>query len=109
MKSYISVIKSMLRDIKVEIKNDKILLASLTRACKIMKDRVWTKLPIPEYTLQVILSGLNHIFMNPPQPYLLKLYKALFVTAYYGLFCIEELTCSPHVVKANDVHIGMNK
>ena len=37
------------------------------------------------------------------------LYHALFSTAYYGLFGVGELTCSPHVVKAADMHIGINK
>ena len=30
-------------------------------------------------------------------------------TAYYGLFCIGEITFSDHVVRARNVHIGLNK
>ena len=37
------------------------------------------------------------------------MYKALFCLAYYGLFRVRELTKSPHVVKAKNVHIAKNK
>ena len=50
---------------------------------------------------------MNKLFAN--QPYLLALYKAMYVTAYYGLFRVGELTLSEHVVKAVDVHQGKNK
>ena len=51
---------------------------------------------------------MGNIF-EPPQPYLTILYRAIFATAYFGLFRIGELTLSPHVVKAVDVHLGVNK
>ena len=43
------------------------------------------------------------------QPYLIALFLAMFSTAYFGLFRVGELTKSEHVVKALDVHIGVNK
>ena len=43
------------------------------------------------------------------QPYLLALYRAILVTTYYGMFRIGEMTTSKHIVKACDVHIGINK
>ena len=54
---------------------------------------------------------INHVhqLFDSPQPYLVRLYKALFMTAYFGLFRIGELTDSPYVLKAKDVHVGKNK
>ena len=43
------------------------------------------------------------------QPYLLKLFTAILVTMYFGLFRIGEVTESDHVVKAKDVQVGTNK
>ena len=51
----------------------------------------------------------NQFFADKGQMYLKKLYMAIFAPAYYGLFCIGELTDSPHVVKTCDVHIALNK
>ena len=47
--------------------------------------------------------------MFPDQPYLTLLYRALFSTAYFGLFRIGELTKGMHPVLAKDVHIADNK
>ena len=41
--------------------------------------------------------------------YLIKMYHALFVTTYFGLFRIGEVTTSDHVILAKDVHMGKNK
>ena len=65
------------------------------------------RIPIRKHLIKLILSALNVILDQ--QPYLRVLYKALIVTAYFGLFHIGELTHSDHVVKASDVHIGINK
>ena len=43
------------------------------------------------------------------QPYLGHLYKALFSTAYFGLFQVGELTTGSHPVMVKDVHVGRNK
>ena len=43
------------------------------------------------------------------QLYLATLYSALFITTYYGLFRIGEVTQGPHTILANNVHIGTNK
>ena len=77
------------------------------KACHLRNDRAWNKLPIRNSVLQLILMSLNTILDD--QPYLLTLYRALFTTAYFGLFRIGELSCSDHAVKACDVHIGKNK
>ena len=52
---------------------------------------------------------LKYIERNFDQLYLQKLYRAIFATAYYGMFRIGEITLSPHVIKAINVHIAQNK
>ena len=42
------------------------------------------------------------------QWYMENMYKAFFALGYYGLLRVE-LTHSQHVIKARDVHLGMNK
>ena len=108
IRSYISAIKAVLQEDGEQISENRFLLNSLTRACRLKNDRVRTRLPIKRSLLNLIISNVDNIF-NSPQPYLTCLYKALFMTAYYGLFRVGELTSSPHVLKAKDVHIGRNK
>ena len=73
--------------------------------------RVQTKFPVTKNVLKVMLSTMDQMAFFSTQPYLQFLYKALFVTAYFGLFRICELTLTPshHMVRAADVHIGKNK
>ena len=49
--------------------------------------------------------------MDHQQPYLEKLYQAMFSTAYFGLFRICEITVTPanHTIAVTDVHVGKNK
>ena len=55
----------------------------------------------------MILFEFGCIF--PTQPYLLTLYRALFIIAYYGLFRIGELVKGDHTVLACNVHTALNK
>ena len=55
----------------------------------------------------MMLFELCRIFHS--QYYLETLYKTIFITAYYGLFRIGEITEGPHCVKAKDVNIACNK
>ena len=87
--------------------DSKVLLSSLTRACKIVNDRVKTRLPIQCGLLELILFEIDRIHQN--QPYLACLFKTLLAISYYGLMRAGEVTASPHVVKAKDVHMGLNK
>ena len=50
-----------------------------------------------------------HLSKHPQCSWAIILYRAIFLTAYYGLFRIGELTDSAHAVKAEDVHVGVNK
>ena len=107
IRSYISAIKSVLRDLDIELNENKFLLNSLTKACKLVNDRVRHRFPIQKGLLNLLLKELEIIFGN--QPYLEGLYKAIFSTMYFGLFRIGELVEGNHAVKAKDVHIGKNK
>ena len=107
IKSYISAVKAVLSTGHIKLKEDRALFNSLTRACRLRYDWVSTKLPIKKPLVKQILNVTDIIFDQ--QLYLKMLYKSLFVTAYYGLFCIGELTYSEHIVKATDVQVGVNK
>ena len=37
------------------------------------------------------------------------MYKALFLLGYYGLMRVGELTASPHVARAANVNVALNK
>ena len=109
VKSYISAIKSVLQDNFIEINEDAYLLNSLTRACRIHYDQINICRPIQKEVLNILLKAIEFHFMEANQMYLLKLYMALFAASYYGLFRIGEVTDSKHMVKANNVHIWINK
>ena len=72
-----------------------------------MNDQVKTRLPIQCGLLELILFEIERVYSQ--QPYLDILFKTLFVIAYYGLMRPGEVTKSQHVVKAKDVHVGLNK
>ena len=107
VKSYISAIRSVLQDVKVELHEDRMLMTSLTKACRLRNDGISIRLPIQKSLLCIILKQLRKIYAT--QPYLRDLYSALFSTAYFGLFRVGELTKGEHPVLARDIHIGRNK
>ena len=86
---------------------NKVLLDSITRACKLKNDVISTRLPISEKLLELILMEINRIYKK--QIFLETMYKALLAIGFYGLFRIGELTQSPHVMKACNVHLANNK
>ena len=109
VKSYVSVLRAILKIDNIKLSPDSVLLTALTRACRKWNDKIRIILPIRKSVLLVLLITLDKVFDDNPQPYLVSLYKAMFSTAYFGLFRIGEITQSPHVVKAKDVHIATNK
>ena len=109
IKSYVSAIKKTLVDDGYEWQDNKVLLGSLTRACKLVNDRVKTRLPIQCGLLELLLFEVQKVFAARSQGYLEVLYKALFALGYYGLMRVGELTYSPHVIKAKDVHMATNR
>ena len=107
IKSYVSAIKSVLKDDGYQWDDNKLLLGALTKACKLVNDRVRTQLPITQGLLELILFELERVLDG--QSYLIILYRAMFALGYYGLFRVGELAWSDHVMKAKDVHVGKNK
>ena len=109
IRSYISAIKAVLRNVNVKLNPDNYLLNSLTRACKLKNDRVQTRLPICKGMLWSLLHRTQQYFNDKGQCYLAALYLALFSTTYYGLFRVGEVTQGSHPIRVDGVHIGKNK
>ena len=61
--------------------------------------------------LEVLLFELERMFRSAAnnQPYLEKLYKAMFLLGFYGLLRVGEIAKGDHVLKAKDIHIAQNK
>ena len=109
MKTYVSAIKKVLTDDGYIWNDKRILLTSLTKACKLINDRVLIRLPINCNLLELILYEVQRFFSKENQYYLEVLYKAVFALAYYGLMRVGEVTASEHVLRAQNVHIATNK
>ena len=109
VKSYISAIKTVLKDNNIILNEDQYLITSLTKACRLVNDQVKTRLPVQKLMLEVMIRHLIDYYDNKGQTYLRILYTAIFCTMYYGLFRIGELTQGDHPVLARDVHIAKNK
>ena len=107
IKSYISAIKAVLRCDRITMNENRYLLNALTKSCKLTNDKVRIRLPIQKGILRILIKYLKRIFAT--QPYLSKLYQAMFLTAYFGLFRVSELATGQHAVKAIDVRLGKNK
>ena len=108
LRSYVSAIKAILRADGYELHLEAVVLNTLTQGCKLVNDKVQTRLPIQVGLLDLILFEVGRKYAGN-QPYLMILYQALFAIAYYGLFCIGELALSQHSIKGKDVHVAMNK
>ena len=108
IKSYISVIKVVLRDVNIKLQEDQILLALLTRACRLHNDTISAHLLIRKGLVKLIVDAISFVFQGM-QPYLCCMYRALILVTYYGLFRIGEVMQSVHVIRAQDVHVGSNK
>ena len=107
IKSYVSAIKRMLIDNGYNWDDQKVLLGSLTKACKLVNDKVYTRLPIQCGLLELLLFEIKRKY--PQQLYLRTLYQALFALAYYGMMRVGEVTKSDHVLKAKNIHAAQNK
>ena len=108
-KSYILAIKKILREDGVELSEDKCLLVSITRACKLKNDRVIARLPIQKGLLELLMKWTEDYFSSLNQEYLCTLYCTLLVTAYYGMFRVGEVTSGTHPVRVTDIKVGHNK
>ena len=106
IKSYKSAIKAVLTNDGYNWKDEDVLMASLTRHCKLKNDKVLNRFPIRRPLLELMLYELGRHY--DAQPYLLILYRAVFTTMYYGLLRISEIAMHEHSVKVVDVHITSN-
>ena len=104
IKSYVSAIKKLLVLDGYKWKDEEVLLTSLTRACRLINDKVHRRMPIYCSFLEMILFEVERKFSS--QHYLECLYKAIFILSYYGMMRVGEVTDSPHVLKARNVHLA---
>ena len=111
IKSYVSAIKAKLTADNYNWNDQLILLSTFIGTSRLENDTVRTRLPIGRGLLELILNEIKMYYSAPKrnQPYLEILFKALFSAAYFSLLRIGELTLSPHVLKAKDVHLATNK
>ena len=109
IKSYVSAIKKTLVMDGYGWNDKLVLVQFLAKACRIINDKVRTRLPIHCNLLGMILFEIQRYFRANGQCYLEKLYLAMFAISYYSLMRIGEVTESPHVLKASNAHIASNK
>ena len=57
----------------------------------------------------MIIFQVEKYYRARSQSYLEILFKTAFIIAYYGLFRVGEITASPHVILARNVHTSKNK
>ena len=104
LKSYFSAIKYILKLDSYHWDEDKAVLSSLVKSCKLENDRVRIRLPIQRGLLEMLLFELERVYSD--QPYLESMFKAMFCLAYYGMLRVGELTASQHTLKACNVHLS---
>ena len=75
VKSYISAIKCVLKDDGYEWDDGSVLLSSLTRACRLINDKVRTRLPIKCNLLELVLFEVQRIYHD--QYFLMILYQSI--------------------------------
>ena len=86
--------------------NKLFLLSTFTKSCKLKNDTVFIRLPITKGLLELLLFQVQKKYRK--QPYLTKLYQALFAISYHGLLRIGETTHSKHTLRVGDVHSSTN-
>ena len=107
LKSYVSAIKKTLVNDGYNWQDSRILLNSLAKSCRLINDKVHTRMPINGNLLEIILFEIERMYSD--QYYLEILYKTILLLGYYGLLRIGELTTGTHPIKAKNVHIAQNK
>ena len=102
IRSYVSAIKYVLTTDGYEWNDRKVLLNTLTKACKVKNDVTHTRLPISRRFLEIIIYEIKRKYQV--QPYLKVMYTSAFLISYYGLFRIGEIAEGAHSIKAVNVH-----
>ena len=83
LRSYISGIKAMVKYVNYEWSDNKMILSSLTKVCRLHNGRLKCRLSIQKGLFEQILFELDPLLEN--QTYINCLYRAAFCLAYYGL------------------------
>ena len=109
VRTYVSAIRSVLAKDNIKLNDDTFLLKSLIRACKFQNDQVIARFPIYKGILHMLLKEAQRHFDGKQQFNLKHLYRAMFVSAYYGLLRAGEIAAGPHCILARNVHVGTNK
>ena len=73
IKSYFSAIKHILHTDGYEWDDNKAMLTTITKSCKLMNDRVFVRLPISKNLLELMIIEINRILDK--QPYLKCMYN----------------------------------
>ena len=92
LKSYFSAIKYILKQDGYHWDEDKAVLSSLVRSCKLENDRVKIRLPIQRDLLEMLLFELESMYSD--QKYLESMFKAVICLAYYEMLRVGDLTSS---------------
>lgn len=110
VRTYLTAIRQILRLADIEIQEDKYLLSSLIRACKIKNDLLYIRMPIQLPLLKALIRKTQEYYAEQKgQIYLATMLKAMFSMAYFGLMRVSEITSGSHPVKAPDVRYAKNK
>lgn len=109
IKSYISGIKYVAKLIGINIDDSKCRFHALVKAARIKNRRIKIRLPIKLWLLNRMIEEVPRVKKLSSQPYLIKLFQAIFVSAYYGLLRISKITGSKHSIKSGDVHIAKDR
>lgn len=109
IRSYISGIKYILRLLGVQLDNNSCQFNALIKAARLRNPRkVKMRLPIKLRLTNRLIREVDKIKCLANQPYLRRLYKAMFISAYYGLLRISEIA-GKHAIKSKDVHLSRGK
>lgn len=109
IQTYISGIKYVLRNIlHVDVSDNAFRFTALIKAARYKNNRANIRMPIKLGLLNRMLEEVQNVPRLKNQPYLVKLYRAMFVAAYYGLLRVGEMS-GRHAVTAKNMHIAKNK
>ena len=77
VKSYISAMRTVLKEDGFELNDDKFILSSLTQACKVKNDRMSPRFPIHKAMVNIIVDKMLEYFQQQNQSYLANLVLSL--------------------------------
>ncbi len=102
IKTYLAAIRNRLTTEGTILRENKYLIGLLIKA---RQKEQWEelKLPITKYILHRLLRAIQFVESNE---YDIALFRAMFVTAYQGLFRISELCDSEHAITSRNVGIS---